>query len=431
MNERSLKFSVFSLSLTLILGIALAEPSQNADPFPISASKKGLQVEMLDDALALGIKHAAINCDLGRVIDPAGRPESLRWQSGGREFAFDGGYVASLDRQIKPLSDPGIIVYLILLNYTPSDPAKRAILVHPRYEEGGHNRLAAFNTATPDGIAWLRAATEFLAHRYSQRDAAHGRAWGWIVGNEVTSHWYWYNLGKAPEAVVADEYEKAVRIIHGAVRKASLNARVYLSFDHHWTWRFDPNRPDMTTGGKMLLDEFARLARERGDFDWHLAHHPYPENLRDPRFWNDLSATDRFDTPRITFKNLEVLTRYLAQPELHWQGQPRRVILSEQGFNCRLDWPDGELVQAAAWCAAWRKVASIEGVDAFILHRHVDHAHEGGLLLGLWTHKPGTVRTADRKRRMYEPFRLADTPEWEEAFEFTLPVIGRESWREK
>ena len=46
------------------------------------------------------------------------------------------------------------------------------------------------------------------------------------------------------------------------------------------------------------------------------------------------------DTPRITFKNLEVLTEYLRRPELLYKGQPRRVILSEQGFHTP-DGPDG------------------------------------------------------------------------------------------
>ncbi len=31
---------------------------------------------------------------------------------------------------------------------------------------------------------------------------------------------------------------------------------------------------------------------------------------------------------------------------------------------------------------------------------------------------------------MYEPFRLADTPEWEEAFKFALPVIGIQKWED-
>jgi hypothetical protein len=70
----------------------------------------------------------------------------------------------------------------------------------------------------------------------------------------------------------------------------------------------------------------------------------------------------------------------------------------------------------------------MEGIDAFILHRHVDHAHEGGLKLGLWTNKPGSVATPDRKRPMYEVFQAAGTDNQESAFKFALPVIGANSW---
>ena len=32
------------------------------------------------------------------------------------------------------------------------------------------------------------------------------------------------------------------------------------------------------------------------------------------------------------------------------------------------------------------------------------------------------------KKKSYECFRLADTPEWKSAFEFALPIIGLEDW---
>jgi hypothetical protein len=125
-----------------------------------------------------------------------------------------------------------------------------------------------------------------------------------------------------------------------------------------------------------------RRAREGGDFDWHVAFHPYPENLFDPRFWNDKTATTNvLTTPRITFKNIELLPVYLRRPELLFNGQPRRIISSEQGFHT----PKGtnvEMIQAAAYAYAYKKIEAIDGTDSFILHRHVDHKAEGGLRLG-------------------------------------------------
>jgi len=116
---------------------------------------------------------------------------------------------------------------------------------------------------------------------------------------------------------------------------------------------------------------------------------------------------------------------------LRYHGEPRRIILSEQGFHSP-DNVEGELLQAAAYCYAYRKAASLDGIDAFILHRHVDYRDEGGLNLGLWRRNSDSPRPSEplAKKKIYEAFRLADTPAWRDAFEFALPVIGIKSWRD-
>ncbi|MDB6033658.1 MAG: hypothetical protein JWM16_3996, partial [Verrucomicrobiales bacterium] len=172
---------------------------------------------------------------------------------------------------------------------------------------------------------------------------------------------------------------------------------------------------------------FNEVATRHGNYDWHMAYHPYPENLFEPRTWRDKTAQPSAESPRITFKNLEQLTRYFQRPELLYAGQPRHIILSEQGFHSTTK-PEGELWQAAGFCYAWQKVDQLPGIDAFILHRHVDNKGEGGLNLGLWTRKPESGATPDKKKQIYEVFRVADTPEWEKAFEFAKPVIGITNW---
>ena len=53
-------------------GILTAEEisSRYKAPYPVAASKKGLQVEIIDDALALGVKHATFNVNLSQLILP-------------------------------------------------------------------------------------------------------------------------------------------------------------------------------------------------------------------------------------------------------------------------------------------------------------------------------------------------------------------------
>ena len=105
------------------------------------------------------------------------------------------------------------------------------------------------------------------------------------------------------------------------------------------------------------------------------------------------------------------------------EGKPRRVILSEQGFHSG-EGPSGEREQAAAYAYAYNRVRHIDGIDAFILHRHVDHPGEGGLRLGLKSQRGGG------ERAIYDVFRRADTDGWPEAFQFALPIIGVENWAE-
>jgi hypothetical protein len=401
-------------------------PSRYQEPYPTAASKKGLQVELVDDALALGVKHAALNFDLASLIGPNGDTNDPSWQVESRVYHFKRGYLESMDKRIKALSDHGVLVNLIVLVYESGSPEVNRLLLHPRYTTNAPNHLGAFNTVTDEGRGWFRAAMEFVTERWSRPDRTFGRVAGYIIGNEVNSHWWWSNMGRATMEEFADDYLRTVRLAHAAVRRQASWARVYLSLEHHWNIRYGAGDERQSFPGRAFIDYFAKRAREQGDFDWHLAFHPYPENLFEPRFWNDKSATTNADTPRITFKNLEMLTGYFRRPELLYEGEPRRIILSEQGFHTPKG-PDGETIQAAAFCCAYRKVEALAGIDAFILHRHVDNDHEGGLLLGLRRNRPAGGEPQPKKK-IYDCFRLADTPDWEQAFEFALTIIGVKSW---
>ncbi len=416
--------AVLSVCLT-----ASAGESRYNEPYPTSASKKGLQVELVEDALALGVKHAALNFNLAQMIDPKGDTNNPSWEIEGRKYYFQRGAIESTDRRIKALSDRGVLVSLIVLTYQSHDSAVNRILIHPQCVTNAPNRLGNFNTVTEEGRRWLAAAMEFCAERWSRPDQRHGRVVGYIMGNEVNSHWWWANMGHVTMEEFADDYLRTVRIAHTAIRKQSSWARVYLSLEHHWNVRYDQKNARTSFPGRAFLDYFAQRAKAGGDFDWHLAFHPYPENLFEPRFWNDKTATTNvLTTPRVTFKNIDLLPAYLRRPELLYQGQPRRIILSEQGFHTPKG-TNGENVQAAAYCYAYKKIDAIDGIDSFILHRHVDHKDEGGLLLGLRSLTPrgGEARP---KKRIYGCFFAADTPQWRGVFDFALPIVGLKSWEE-
>lgn len=398
----------------------------DATPFPHPPSIKGLQVQMVDDALALGIHHAGVNINITGLVDLEKKPTNPKRTVDGHEFRFNENYLKSLDAQIKPLSDKGVLVYLIVISYPSKNPATDALVIHPDASKDFPYTVGGFNAKTPEGRAWLKAVTMELAARWSGARPECGRVWGWIVGNEVNSHYLWSNIGMKSLNDAVAAYADAFRIIHSAVRTASANARLYISFDHHWAKRMHNVSAEEAVGGRDYLDAFAKLT---ADLDWHVAWHPYPENLGNPRAWADQTVTSDDTSPKVTFKNLEVLCRHLRQTALLYQGTPRRIILSEQGFHLPLT-PDGETLQAAAYAYAWEKCHKLPLIDAFIYHRHVDHAHEGGLRLGLWRNAPHSIADPHSKKQIWELFRKAGTPEWTAAAAHYLPVTGLKSWDE-
>jgi len=424
-----MKSSLLILSLALLLPVSAGAGtivSCYNEPYPGAASKKGLQVELVDDALALGIKHAAQNINLTALFVASPGDNDVTFVHEGETFRFRRGYLESLDRQIKTLSQSGVLVNLIVLSYASGQPEVDRVVLHPNYDPKAPNRLGAFNTVTPAGRKWFGACLSFLAERWSRPDQQFGRVVGYIISNEVNSHYYWSNLGPATMHEFADDHLGTVRLAHRMIRQQSSWARVYLSLDHHWNIRYSAGDRYQTFAGREFLEYFAHRAKAEGDFDWHLAFHPYPENLFKPDFWNDKTATTNATTPRITFKNLEVLADFMNRPELQYAGKSRRIILSEQGFHTP-DGEQGELLQAAAYCYAYKKVEALAAIDSFILHRHVDHDGEGGLLLGLRRNKPAGGEARPTKR-IYDCFRLADTPDWESAFSFALPIVGLKQW---
>jgi hypothetical protein len=407
--------------------------------YPRAASKKGLQVEMTDDAEELGVAHAGINVAFNEImrIDAGDDPSKvIEFSSGGRSYYFDADAVARLDGQIKPLSDNGALVNLILILYQDSDPTSAWPVLHHPDADLSAGTVFAFNTKTAEGVAYYTAAMEFLADRYTREDEKYGRAVGYIVGNEVDAQWVWANSGDMSLEDFLGYYAKAVRIAWQATRKSWSGARTYISLTHCWTIvcgaNPDPANPTRFYAGKDVIDHWNALTKRTGDVGWDVAHHPYPENLGDPAVWDDETALPGFDTPRITFKNIEVLPDYLAQGDLGYDGASRRIILSEQGCHTPGDSPEAERLQAACYAYAYYKVRFLDSIDAFILHRHVDHQHEGGLRLGLWTWDDGRDEAAmpGRHKVSYDVFEGIDTARSLEVTDFAKDVIGIDDWAE-
>src|SRR5271154_4736410 len=109
---------------------------------PLGAGLKGLQVQMIDDAIKLGIKHAALNVSLTSLIDLDAHPDTFHWKSGGRKIYFS---PATVDRiPVLPLSTTGARAYLILLSTVTTDPRMNRIVRRAAAREVP-NAITGFN----------------------------------------------------------------------------------------------------------------------------------------------------------------------------------------------------------------------------------------------------------------------------------------------
>jgi hypothetical protein len=302
------------------------------------------------------------------------------------------------------------------------EPSLRSALVHPDYNAEGI--VGAFNVLTREGWDHYRAYLEFAAGRYTRADGLYGRASRYIIGNEVDSQWMWYNSGEKPVERLIDEYLAALRGAWVAAQKSHRDARVYISLDHLWTIPFQ-DAPLRYYRGRDIVEGIARRCGRDGDFGWAVAYHPYPEDLSKPAFWNDATATPSLDTKRITFKNLQILCRFFSRPDLQYRGRTRNLALTEQGFHSD-GTPLGEALQAAAYALAYRTVAALPSIEAFILHAHVDNRDEFNLNLGIWRRDTGSPsgNAPGTPKPLYEVFRTIDSPGGDMGAGFARAALG-------
>ncbi len=365
------------------------------------------------DLVDLGVKHVHVNVTLGPAFLPIGKEATdpaFRVEQDGTIYHLNARHFADIDRELRELTDADINVIVVLLNPFLNDPVMAEAFNYPGADRDAH--YSAFRLDNADSVQRYLAFLRFFVDRYTAEGSPHGRVGGIIVGNEIDSHGAWHNMGPATLEQVAQQHARELRLAHLAVRVEHATLPIFTSLTHSWTW---PNSLDATrnVASKDLLDRLIVLSKAGGDFDWNVAYHPYPSNLFEPDFWNDRVAVFAYDTPQITFKNVEVLAAYLKEPAQLVDGEPRRLIFSEQGLHAG-EGPEGEALQAQALAALWVKLERIDLLDAFILHRHLDHPLEDGLKLGLLELDGGVEDMDDpskwRRRKAWQIYGAAGTP---------------------
>ena len=399
------------------------------EEYPEAMSKKGLLIEldMLGDAMELGVKHTTINIPYHHIIGG-----NLKYHYNGKDYYFNEELIASYDKMISSFSNKGIIVTAILLNGWND--------AHPELHEAGLAKSSSafyygFNVSTPEGYETTRALFSFMAERYSGADYKHGRVSNWIVGNEVNNNKNWNYVGPMDLASYTKLYEKNFRVAYTAIKSRSKNARVFFSTDYEWK----KQNTNLQYAAKDFIDLFNAWISAEGNIEWGLAYHPYPYPMTEPEFWDDDQTgmvNETFESPVINFKNLHVLTDYFQQAHMRTAGgQVRHIILSEEGFTSD-SISRGKVydIQAAAFAYAYYLVDNNPYIDAFILNRQVDAITEveTSCAFGLWTvdmSRPDKV-IAVMPKNIYQVFKHIDTRKSLRYSEFAKSIVGIAYWSE-
>jgi hypothetical protein len=381
----------------------------------------------VEDLEALGSSAVTINVMLEAYMRTEPGAGRTVYEHGGRTWYTDDAAVANLDNHMLSAAKYDQVVSAIILLGQAGDAPEgdfRRIVAHPDADPSGIFVMPNFTSA--EGVAAYAAALNFLAERYSRPDGQFGRIHHWIMHNEVNSGWVWTNMGEKSALRYMDAYHKSMRMAHLIARQYDPFSRVYISLEHHWNSVY----AEHCYKGKELMELLLEFSKAEGDFNWSIAHHPYPENLRDPRTWEDETAWFSFDTPRITFHNIEVLDAWVRRPEARYLGEHIRDLqFTEQGPNSP-DYSEKSLTdQAASMAYLWKKLEALDTISMFHFHNWVDNRHEGGLRIGL-RRFPDDEEDPHGKKPVWYAFQALDTPEQEKAIEFAKPVIGISDWSE-
>lgn len=394
--------------------------------FPETKSKKGLLVDPqklagseLDD---LGVKHAAYNVPLSRIVGPTTNAyyPTVHYTYNGRSYSFNGQVVAEYDYVFSTLTNKGITTTAIILNDMSSGTMD---LIHPLSRSGGSAPYYAFNATDEAGCEYMAAIASFLANRYSGSNG-HGKVMNWVIGNEVNARKEWNYIQYMDTASYVDEYAKAFRIFYNAILSVNGNARVYISLDQQWAKGLYSNNG---YGAKEILDEFNRNIKAGGNIDWAVAQHPYNYPLTSAAAWSTSGragsyVVDSETTPVLSIRNIHVLSDYMQKEAfLTEDGEVRHIILSEMGYTSSA----GQELQAASFVYAYKIVEANKYIDSMLLSRETDAPSEvaQGLAFGINTQGGG-------HKSIYNAYKYIDTGESAAHTDFALRVIGISGWNE-
>ena len=360
---------------------------------------------------ALGIQQVVYNIAVDEICSDASQPGAIPFTYNGTTYYFNGGRMANFDSMIKSLNAYGNHVTLVLLNRGDGDFSQD--LIHPLARDGFESPGYALNVADAEGTNHLKAIGAFLGQRYSGQ-TGYGQVDNWILGNEVNARTEWWYTSSTSLDFNVGIYVKAFRIIYNEMKSMNANVQIYNSIDQEWNRKSNPG----SFLSREYLDQFNYYINREGNIDWGISFHPYNSPLYDPYAWNgpEVWVKENLSTPYITMQNIDLLVNYMHQGNfLNPAGEVRSISLAEIGFTSSF----GTEKQEASIAYGYLKAASIPDIDAFMLFRQTDDAHEAESHLEL-----GLYDLNGNKKPSYEIYKNLGTANEASAKARASQIIG-------
>jgi hypothetical protein len=399
------------------------------------------------------------------------------YEYNGNTLYFSDSKVNEYDIVISNMNKKGIIVTVGLINDKLESGSSCEELISRRQREGylalpdsstgdentikkSNVKCYGFDIEDSTVKQYVEIITRFLADRYDgngiQNDTA-AFVSNWVVGDEVNDRLGYYYMGTSTsdfDVSYVQDYADVFCIVYDDVKEYNTSANVYVCLEHVWGENVDLVRTIYNYSGKKFLNTFdAQMQAHYGkDIDWGLAYHPYSFPVDKSVVWDDGEKEEVItgeDSAIITMFNIEVLTDYM-RTHLLYDGQPRSIILSEQGYESNsakndkdpyVEY-DGELLQAASIAYAYYKAECNPDIDAFILYRFCDNEKEvlegKGDSYGITVvhssdydeSKNKYVTTISHYKYAYNIYKYIDTECSATLTSFAKDLIGIKDWAE-
>lgn len=345
--------------------------------YPEMPSIKGLWFADPDAPAQNRADHTVLTLPLGDYLAFSGAEDTIRYHFDGITFYLRRDAVLELDRRIRTMTDAGVHPYLcVVLRGMPSDAMPAGL--RALYADGAQLGAEGYAISFGDRESFMRIAGffSFLADRYTRADGEYGFAGSFILGESVNCSRTSYSSGARALSVHAAEYAALLRVADTAVRSQFAEGRVYASLGGNYTaMSADPDAaadPLLDYAARDMLDALAAHLRSGGDIPWNVALSLTASRKGDSALWEDTLAAADPNAAYVTPHNLSVLTDYLADELLLWDGEMRRVVISDLHIASASSDEDAQIKQAASYAYAYGRVLENGKIEAMIYRAEAD-----------------------------------------------------------